>query len=76
MHFDLIPTTAYAIYPSRVYVTGMKLGWECLYRKATNLLQVTIDALGSTILLFFFFIYVAFCFSFVTKHVHLDPHEF
>lgn len=55
MHFDLIPTTAYAIYPSRVYVTGMKLGWECLYRKATNLLQVTIDALGSTILLFFFF---------------------
>lgn len=54
MHFDLIPTTAYAIYPSRVYVTGMKLGWECLYRKATNLLQVTIDALGSTILLFFF----------------------
>lgn len=55
MHFDLIPRTAYAIYPSRVYVTGMKLGWECLYRKATNLLQVTIDALGSTILLFFFF---------------------
>lgn len=54
MHFDLIPTTAYAIYPSRVYVTGMKLGWECLCRKATNLLQVSIDALGSTILLFFF----------------------
>lgn len=55
MHFDLIPTTAYAIYPSRVYVTGMKLGWECLCRKATNLLQVSIDALGSTILLFFKF---------------------
>lgn len=56
MHFDLIPTTAYAIYPSRVYVTGMKLGWECLCRKATNLLQVSIDALGSTILLFFFYL--------------------
>lgn len=56
MHFDLIPATAYAIYPSRVSVTGMKLGWECLCRKATNLLQVSIDALGSTILLILFYL--------------------
>lgn len=54
LHFDLIPTTAYAIYPSQVYVTGMKLGWECLYRKATNLLQVTIDAFWEHYFTFFF----------------------